>query len=335
MGLLIDGQWHDRWYASRDGKFEREQAKRRHWVTPDGAPGPDGQSGSKAEAGRYHLYVSLACPWAHRTLIYRKLKGLEPLIDVSVVSWLMAEHGWTFDKSTGSSGDALDDFDYLHQRYTRDDPKYSGRVTVPVLWDRERQCIVNNESAEIIRIFNDAFDDLTGSTLDFYPEALHGEIDALNARIYPAINNGVYRAGFATTQEAYEEAFDELFRELDWLERRLGKQRYLTGEYLTEADWRLFTTVIRFDAVYHGHFKCNLRCIEDYPNLSNWLRELYQWPGIAETVDFTHIKNHYYTSHRQINANGIVPKGPLLGLDRPHDRERLRGNGIWVRSEHS
>ncbi|WP_226686490.1 glutathione S-transferase family protein [Stutzerimonas stutzeri] len=335
MGLLIDGQWHDRWYASRDGKFEREQAKRRHWVTPDGAPGPDGQSGSKAEAGRYHLYVSLACPWAHRTLIYRKLKGLEPLIDVSVVSWLMAEHGWTFDKSTGSSGDALDDFDYLHQRYTRDDPKYSGRVTVPVLWDRERQCIVNNESAEIIRIFNDAFDDLTGSTLDFYPEALHGEIDALNARIYPAINNGVYRAGFATTQEAYEEAFDELFRELDWLERRLGKQRYLTGEYLTEADWRLFTTVIRFDAVYHGHFKCNLRCIEDYPNLSNWLRELYQWPGIAETVDFTHIKNHYYTSHRQINANGIVPKGPLLGLDRPHDRERLRGNSIWVRSEHS
>lgn len=335
MGLLIDGQWHDRWYASRDGKFEREQAKRRHWVTPDGAPGPDGQGGFQAEAGRYHLYVSLACPWAHRTLIYRKLKGLEPLIDVSVVSWLMAEHGWTFDKSTGSSGDALDEFDYLHQRYTRDDPKYSGRVTVPVLWDRERQCIVNNESADIIRIFNSAFDELTGSTLDFYPEALHGEIDALNARIYPAINNGVYRAGFATTQEAYEEAFDELFRELDWLERRLGKQRYLTGEYLTEADWRLFTTAIRFDAVYHGHCKCNLRRIEDYPNLSNWLRELYQWPGIAETVDFTHIKNHYYASHRQINGNGIVPKGPLLGLDRPHDRERLRGNGIWVRSEHS
>ena len=331
MGLLIDGQWHDRWYASRDGKFEREQAKRRHWVTPEGAPGPDGQGGFKAEAGRYHLYVSLACPWAHRTLIYRKLKGLEPLIDVSVVSWLMAEHGWTFDKSTGSSGDALDDLDYLHQRYSRDDPKYSGRVTVPVLWDCERQCIVNNESAEIIRIFNDAFDELTGSTLDFYPEALHGEIDALNARIYPAINNGVYRAGFATTQDAYEEAFDDLFRELDWLERRLDKQRYLTGEYLTEADWRLFTTIIRFDAVYHGHFKCNLRRIEDYPNLSNWLRELYQWPGIAETVDFTHIKNHYYASHRQINANGIVPQGPLLGLDRPHDRERLPGRGIWSR----
>ena len=331
MGLLIDGQWHDRWYANRDGRFEREQSKRHDWITPDGSPGPKGKTGYPAEAGRYHLYVSLACPWAHRTLIYRKLKELESLIDVSVVSWLMAENGWTFDKATGSSGDALDDLDYLHQRYSRDDPKYSGRVTVPVLWDRERQCIVNNESAEIIRIFNDAFDELTGSTLDFYPEALHGEIDALNARIYPAINNGVYRAGFATTQDAYEEAFDDLFREFDWLERRLGKQRYLTGEYLTEADWRLFTTVIRFDAVYHGHFKCNLRRIEDYPNLSNWLRELYQWPGIAETVDFTHIKNHYYASHRQINANGIVPQGPLLGLDRPHDRERLPGRGIWSR----
>ncbi|MBE7375212.1 glutathione S-transferase family protein [Pseudomonas lopnurensis] len=333
MGLLIDGQWHDRWYESRDGTFEREQAKRRHWVTADGAPGPDGQGGFKAEAGRYHLYVSLACPWAHRTLILRKLKGLEALLDVSVVSWLMAEHGWTFDKATGSSGDALDGLDYLYQRYTRDDPNYSGRVTVPVLWDRERQCIVSNESAEIIRMFNGAFDTLTGSRLDFYPEALHGEIDALNARIYPAINNGVYRAGFATTQEAYEEAFDELFRELDWLEQRLGKQRYLAGEHLTEADWRLFTSLVRFDAVYFGHFKCNLRRIADYPNLSNWLRELYQWPGVAETVDFIHIKSHYYASHRQINANGIVPKGPALELDRSHDREHLPGRGIWMRSE--
>lgn len=204
---------------------------------------------------------------------------------------------------------------------------------MPVLWDRERQCIVNNESAEIIRILNTAFDSITGSRLDFYPEPLRGEIDALNARIYPAINNGVYRAGFATTQDAYEEAFDELFRELDWVERRLGKQRYLTGEYLTEADWRLFTTAIRFDAVYHGHFKCNLRRIEDYPNLSNWLRELYQWPGIAETVDFTHIKHHYYASHRQINGTGIVPKGPALGLERTHDRERLPGRGIWTRPQ--
>ena len=331
MGLLIDGQWHDRWYANRDGKFEREQAKRRHWVTADGAPGPDGQGGFKAEAGRYHLYVSLACPWAHRTLIYRKLKDLEPLIGVSVVSWLMADNGWTFERSTGSSGDALDDHNYLHQRYTSDDPQYSGRVTVPVLWDRERRCIVNNESAELIRMFNGAFDGLTGSRLDLCPEPLRGEIDALNARIYPAINNGVYRAGFATTQEAYEEAFDELFHELDWLERRLGKQRYLTGEYLTEADWRLFTTVVRFDPVYFGHFKCNLRRIEDYPNLSNWLRELYQWPGIAETVDFTHIKSHYYASHWQINANGIVPSGPAMDLDSAHDRDRLPGRGIWTR----
>jgi len=331
MGLLIDGQWHDRWYASRDGRFEREQSKRHNWITRDGSPGPGGKTAFTAEAGRYHLYVSLACPWAHRTLIYRKLKGLESLIDVSVVSWLMAENGWTFDKTTGSSGDALDGLDYLHQRYTRDDSGYSGRVTVPLLWDRERQCIVNNESSEIIRILNSAFDDLTGSHLDFYPEPLRGEIDALNARIYPAINNGVYRAGFATAQEAYEEAFDELFRELDWLERRLGKQRYLTGEYLTEADWRLFTTVVRFDAVYFGHFKCNLRRIEDYPNLSNWLRELYQWPGIAETVDFNHIKSHYYASHRQINGNGLIPKGPALGLHRSHDRERLPGRGIWTR----
>ena len=331
MGLLIDGQWQDRWYSSRDGRFEREQAKRRHWITRNGAPGPDGQGGFKAAAGRYHLYVSLACPWAHRTLIYRKLKGLESLIDVSVVSWLMAEHGWTFDRTTGSSGDALDGLDYLHQRYTRDDPRYSGRVTVPLLWDRERQCIVNNESAEIIRMFNAAFDELSGSRLDLYPEALHGEIDALNSRIYPAINNGVYRAGFATSQDAYEEAFDQLFAELDWLERRLGKQRYLAGEHLTEADWRLFTTLVRFDAVYFGHFKCNLRRIEDYPNLSGWLRELYQWPGIAETVDFVHIKGHYYASHRQINANGIVPKGPALSLDRPHDRERLPGRGIWMK----
>ncbi len=332
MGLLIDGQWHDRWYESRDGRFERGQAKRRHWITADGKPAADGQPGFKAEAGRYHLYVSLACPWAHRTLIYRKLKGLESLIDVSVVSWLMADHGWTFDRSTGSSGDALDNDRYLHQRYTRDDPRYNGRVTVPLLWDRKQQRIVNNESSELIRIFNRAFDHLTGSSLDLYPQPLRGEIDALNARIYPAVNNGVYRAGFATSQEAYEEAFAQVFSTLDWLERRLDKLRYLTGEYLTEADWRLFTTLIRFDAVYHGHFKCNLRRIEDYPNLSNWLRELYQWPGIADTVDYRHIKGHYYQSHRQINGNGIVPQGPALQLERAHDRERLPGLGIFNRS---
>jgi len=332
MGLLVDGQWHDRWYESSDkGEFQREQAQRRDWVSADGSPGPDGQRAVKAEAGRYHLYVSLACPWAHRTLIYRKLKQLDSLIDISVVSWLMAEHGWTFDKSTGSSGDALDGLEFLHQRYTADDASYTGRVTVPVLWDKQEQRIVNNESSELIRIFNSAFDGLTGSKLDLYPELLRTEIDSLNERIYPAVNNGVYRAGFATTQQAYETAFDEVFSELDWLEQRLGQQRYLAGEFLTEADWRLFTTIVRFDAVYHGHFKCNLRRIEDYPNLSNWLRELYQWPGIAETVDFTHIKGHYYASHRQINANGIVPKGPQLELERAHDRERLPGQGIWSR----
>ncbi|MCH2342259.1 glutathione S-transferase family protein [Pseudomonas sp. NPDC047963] len=332
MGLLVDGQWQDRWYENNgDGEFQREQAQRRDWITADGKPGPDDRAAVQAQAGRYHLYVSLACPWAHRTLIYRKLKGLESLIEVSVVSWLMAEHGWTFDREKGSTGDALDGLTYLHQRYTADDNNCTGRVTVPVLWDREQQRIVNNESAELIRIFNTAFDELTGSTLDLYPEPLRAEIDSLNERIYPHINNGVYRAGFASTQKAYEAAFDEVFAELDWLEQRLGERRYLTGEYLTEADWRLFTTIVRFDAVYHGHFKCNLRRIEDYANLSNWLRELYQWPGIAETVDFTHIKQHYYASHRHINANGIVPKGPDLALHRTHDRDRLPGKGIWSR----
>ena len=332
MGLLVDGQWQDRWYENNgDGEFQREQAQRRDWITADGTPGQDDRPAVQAQAGRYHLYVSLACPWAHRTLIYRKLKGLESLIDVSVVSWLMAEHGWTFDREKGSTGDALDGLTYLHQRYTADDKDYTGRVTVPVLWDREQQRIVNNESAELIRIFNTAFDELTGSTLDLYPEPLRAEIDSLNERIYPHINNGVYRAGFASMQKAYEAAFDEVFAELDWLEQRLGERRYLTGEYLTEADWRLFTTIVRFDAVYHGHFKCNLRRIEDYPNLSNWLRELYQWSGVAETVDFTHIKQHYYASHRHINANGIVPKGPDLALHRTHDRDRLPGKGVWSR----
>jgi len=317
MGLLIDGRWHDQWYqSSKDGAFQRENAQRRNQLPA-------------AEAGRYHLYVSLACPWAHRTLIFRKLKGLESLIDVSVVSWLMGENGWTFDQRQGSTGDKVDHRDFLHQRYTRDDPHYSGRVTVPVLWDKQEQRIVNNESAEIIRIFNHAFDDLTGNDLDLYPAPLQARIDALNERIYPAINNGVYRAGFATSQQAYEQAFDEVFAELDCLEQHLDKQRYLAGEYLTEADWRLFTTLIRFDAVYHGHFKCNLRRLADYPNLSNWLRELYQWPGVAETVNFEHIQKHYYMSHKTINPNGIVPKGPLQDFTVAHDRERLPGQGIW------
>jgi putative glutathione S-transferase len=332
MGLLIDGRWHDQWYDTGDsGRFQRENAQRRHWITADGSAGPSGDGGFKAEAGRYHLYVSLACPWAHRTLILRKLKGLEPLIEVSVVGWLMREHGWTFDRAFGSSGDRLDNLRYLHQRYTADDPHYSGRVTVPALWDRHTGGIVSNESAEIIRMFNSAFDELTGNRLDFYPEALRERIDQLNERIYPAVNNGVYRAGFATTQEAYEEAFDELFAALDELEALLAEQRYLAGVYLTEADIRLFTTLIRFDAVYHGHFKCNLRRLEDYPNLSNWLRELYQWPGIAETVDFTHIKSHYYASHASINPTGVIPKGPKLDFNHPHDRQRLPGKGVFQR----
>lgn len=324
MGLLVDGKWQDQWYDTKgDGRFKRESAKRRNWITASG------DSGFKAEAGRYHLYVCLACPWAHRTLIFRQLKGLESLIDVSVVSWLMRENGWTFDKITGSSGDKLDGLEFLHQRYTRDDPQYSGRVTVPVLWDKQTQRIVSNESAEIIRMFNSAFNHLTDNKLDLYPQALRGEIDALNERIYPAVNNGVYRAGFATTQDAYEEAFDQLFAELGALDTLLENQRYLTGEYLTEADWRLFTTLIRFDAVYHGHFKCNLKRIEDYPNLSNWLRELYQWQNVAPTVDFEHIKHHYYASHSTINPTGIVPKGPALDLQRAHDRARLPGKGIF------
>lgn len=329
MGLLIEGCWHDQWYdTAADGRFQRENAQRRHWITADGSPGPSGEGNFKAEAGRYHLYVSLACPWAHRTLILRQLKSLDRLIDVSVVSWLMGENGWTFDPDHGSTGDALDGFEYLHQRYSADDAQYSGRVTVPLLWDKQQQRIVNNESAEIIRMFNSAFDDLTGNNLDFYPPALRGEIDALNQRIYPAINNGVYRAGFATTQAAYEEAFSELFAELDALETRLGERRYLTGEYLSEADWRLFTSLIRFDAVYYGHFKCNLRRIEDYPLLSNWLRELYQWPGVAQTVNLQQIKQHYYGSHRNLNPSGIVPSGPALDFDRPHDRARLPGKGV-------
>lgn len=308
MGQLIDGRWHDQWYdTQKDGRFQRENAQRRHWL---------GEPAFPAEGGRYHLYVSLACPWAHRTLIVRKLKGLESLVDVSVVSWLMRENGWTFDPAHGSTGDRLDGLAFLHQRYTRDDPHYSGRVTVPLLWDKQAQKIVNNESADIVRIFNSAFDAIGANALDFYPEPLREEIERLNGRIYPAVNNGVYRAGFATRQDAYEEAFVQLFEELDYLEGLLGERRYLAGEYLTEADIRLFTTLVRFDAVYHGHFKCNLRRIEDYPNLSGWLRELYQRPGIGETVDFEHIKGHYYASHRTINPTGIVPLGPRLDLAR-------------------
>lgn len=330
MGLLIEGRWHDQWYeSSKDGAFQREASQRRNWVTADGGAGPSGEAGFAAAENRYHLYVSLACPWAHRTLILRQLKGLERLVDVSVVSWHMGENGWTFDTAQGSSGDALGPMQYLYQRYTQDAPDYTGRVTVPVLWDKQRECIVSNESAEIIRMFNSAFDALTGNRLDFYPPPLQPVIDRINDAVYPNVNNGVYRAGFATSQQAYESAFDDVFAELDRLEQTLASQRYLAGEYLTEADVRLFTSLIRFDAVYYVHFKCNQRRIADYPNLFNWLRELYQWPGIAETVDFTHIKGHYYTSHPTINPTRIVPKGPQQTFTQPHDRERLPGRGVW------
>ncbi|WP_157016996.1 glutathione S-transferase family protein [Mesorhizobium xinjiangense] len=325
MGLLVDGKWQDRWYDTKSsgGRFERAQSQWRDFVTTDGAPAPGRERGFKAEPDRYHLYVSLACPWAHRTLILRKLKKLDDVISLSVVDHFMGSDGWTFVKRDGATGDTLYGLDYLHQIYTRADPHYSGRVTVPVLWDKREETIVSNESSEIIRMFNSAFDAFGDASLDFYPEALRKEIDAWNARIYPSINNGVYRCGFATTQDAYEEAFRDLFAALDEVEAHLGTQRYLAGGRLTEADWRLFTTLVRFDPVYVGHFKCNLRRIADYPNLSNYLRELYQVPGVAETVDLFHIKHHYYGSHKTINPTGIVPAGPELDYAAPYDRERL------------
>jgi putative glutathione S-transferase len=325
MGLLIDGQWHDQWYdtKSTDGRFVRQDAPFRDWVTADGS------SGFAAEPNRYHLYVSLACPWAHRTLIYRKLKKLENVISLSVVDPLMAEQGWTFSDGPGCIPDSVNGARYLHQVYTQAKSDYTGRVTVPVLWDKKGRRIVNNESSEIIRMFNSEFDAFGEAGLDFYPEGLRTEIDAINTRVYDHVNNGVYKCGFATTQEAYREAFVALFSTLDMLEERLGRRRYLIGPSITEADWRLFTTLVRFDAVYVGHFKCNLRRIADYPNLSNYLRDLYQAPYIAETVDFEHIKRHYYESHKTINPTGIVPMGPELDLFAPHGRETL--SEPWVR----
>lgn len=325
MGMLIEGVWHDVWYDTKEtkGHFQRSASQFRNFVTADGAAGPTGKGGFKAEAGRYHLYVSLACPWAHRTLIFRKLKGLEDLISVSVVDPLMLENGWEFHERDGATADHLFGSDFLWQVYTKADPAYSGRVTVPVLWDKQTGTIVSNESADIIRMLNSAFDGLTGNHLDFYPEPLRPAIDALNARIYDGVNNGVYKAGFATTQAAYEESVTALFTMLDELEARLATSRYLMGPALTEADWRLFTTLVRFDPVYVGHFKCNIRRIADYPALQAYLKSLYQWPGIEETVNFRHIKDHYYRSHRTINPTGIVPVGPVLDLSGPHGREVL------------
>ncbi len=325
MGMLQDGVWHDVWYDTKEtkGHFKRSQSQFRNWVTADGSAGPSGEGGFKAEAGRYHLYVSLACPWAHRTLIFRKLKGLEDLITVSIVDPLMLENGWEFRNRDGGTEDHLFGSDYLWQIYTRADPKYSGRVTVPVLWDKQRNTIVSNESAEIIRMFNSAFDGLTGNSLDLAPADLLPSIDAINAEVYDKVNNGVYKAGFATTQEAYEENVTALFEMLDRLEERLSTNRYLMGQTLTEADWRLFTTLVRFDPVYVGHFKCNIRRIADYPHLQAYLKELYQIDGIAETVNFHHIKHHYYRSHKTINPTGVVPVGPVLDLDGPHGREAI------------
>ncbi|HEX5419119.1 MAG TPA: glutathione S-transferase family protein [Gammaproteobacteria bacterium] len=325
MGMLVDGKWHDVWYdtAESKGRFVRSESQFRNWVTADGAPGPSGQGGFEAEPSRYHLYVSMACPWAHRTLILRKLKGLEALIGVSAVSSYMGEQGWTFDPGPGVIPDSVNGVSKLYELYTIADPSYSGRATVPVLWDKQRRTIVSNESAEIVRMLNSAFDGVGANAADFYPEGLRAEIDELNAFIYPNINNGVYKAGFATTQEAYEEAAVAVFDALDALERRLAERRYLTGPRITEADWRLFTTMVRFDAVYYGHFKCNRRRIVDYPNLWGYVRDLYQVPGVAETVDLPFIKAHYYGSHKTINPYLIVPIGPDIDFARPHDRARL------------
>jgi putative glutathione S-transferase len=322
MGLLVDGQWRDRWYdtASSGGRFLRKDSAYRNWVTPDGAPGPSGTGGFAAEPGRYLLYVSLACPWAHRTLIMRALKGLEGLIDISVVHWRMLDQGWTFAEGPGVIPDPVHHAHYLHQVYTGADPAYSGRVTVPVLWDRKRETIVNNESSEIIRMLGSAFDGLGARPGDYYPADLRERIDPLNAAIYDTVNNGVYKAGFATTQAAYEEAVVPLFEMLDRVEQRLAEGRYLFGPRLTEADIRLFTTLVRFDAVYVGHFKCNLRRLADYPNLWAYTRDLYQTPGIGPTVDLRHIKGHYYESHPTINPTGIVPLGPILDFRAPHGR---------------
>ena len=312
MGLLIDGVWHDRWYDTEatGGRFVRQDSAFRNWVTSDGRPGPTGSGGFAAEPGRYHLYVCLACPWAHRALIMRALKGLEDAISISAVHWLMAEKGWTFEEGPGVIPDPINNARHLYEVYLAADPRYSGRVTVPVLWDKKSGSIVNNESSEILRMLGTAFDEAGARPGDYYPEPLREEINALNERIYDRVNNGVYRAGFATTQDAYEEAVHPLFETLDWLEDRLSSRRYLLGEALTEADIRLFTTLLRFDPVYHGHFKCNLRRIADYPALSRFTRDILALPGVASTVNMEHIKRHYYESHRNINPTGIVPIGP-------------------------
>jgi putative glutathione S-transferase len=325
MGLLVDGVWQDEQHSQRtqSGRFVRPTTRFRNWITEDGSAGPSGDGGFPAARGRYHLYVSLACPWAHRTLIMRRLKELDEIVSLSVVEPLYGPHGWWFGSSPGTIPDSVNGAGELAEIYLRADAKYTGRVSVPVLWDKERRSIVNNESAEIIRMFNGAFGRFTNVRTDYYPPPLRAEIDRLNALVYENINNGVYRTGFATTQDAYEEAFRAVFAALDEIEARLARQRYLAGGAITEADWRLFPTLVRFDAVYYSHFKCNLRRIIDYPNLSNYLRDLYQQPGVGATVNMDHIKRHYYGSQRHVNPTGIVPVGPALDFMAPHDRGRF------------
>ncbi|PWK53862.1 glutathione S-transferase family protein [Pleionea mediterranea] len=322
MGLLVNGQWQDKWYDtdSTGGKFEREESGFRSWVTSDGSAGPSGDEGFKAEANRYHLYVSLACPWAHRTLIFRKLKGLEDLIDVSVVNPYMLEQGWSFKAFDGVVKDPIFNAEHMHQIYTAAKSDYTGRVTVPVLWDKKSNTIVSNESSEIIRMFNSAFDQVGAAEGDFYPEPLREKIDDINDFVYHNINNGVYKAGFATKQEVYEKAVSDLFNALEKIEGILAKNRYLTGDKITEADWRLFTTLVRFDAVYVGHFKCNIKRVFDYKHIWGYLKELYQMSGIKDTVNMTHIKTHYYASHDTINPTGIIPSGPAIPFEEPHGR---------------
>ena len=326
MGQMIDGEWHRQPLVTdrKDGRFVRPTTSFRNWITKDGEAGPTGKGGFKAEAGRYHIYVSYACPWAHRTLIFRKLKKLESAITASTVDWFMDDDGWYFSSRDGATPDPINGAERMWEVYRAADKQFTGRVTVPVLWDREQSTIVNNESAEIIRMLNSAFDDVSASGQDYYPAALAGRIEEVNERIYHTVNNGVYKCGFARSQSAYDESFKELFDSLDWAEEILATSRYIAGDAITEADWRFFTTLIRFDAVYFTHFKCNLRRIDDYENLSNYLRELYQMPGIAETVNLHHIRNHYYQSHESINPARIVPGGPILDFDRPHNRHRLK-----------
>jgi glutathionyl-hydroquinone reductase len=323
MGLLVNGAWQEDISRTKEGRFVRPAAAFRNFVTPDGSAGPSGEGGFAAEAGRYHLYISLACPWAHRTLIFRALKKLDDVISISITEPLYGKTGWEFGTARGGTRDKVNGKTTLAEIYLLADPHYTGRVSVPVLWDKKQRTIVNNESSEIIRMLNSAFDALTEVRTDYYPAALRGEIDAINDVIYPNINNGVYRAGFATTQDAYEEAARAIFATFDDIEKRLSRQRYLAGSQITEADWRLFTTLVRFDAVYYSHFKCNLRRVADYPNLWNYTRDLYQVPGIAETVSIDHIKRHYYGSQRQVNPTGIVPIGPVIDFAAPHNRTRF------------